>query len=112
VNFQTQMPDRKSKLRFCGWQECCGKSTFSGTRPPLAARVVVRTWSSGSNTSASLILHDFQLSTTGNDFGIANISVSSVPEPSAFALAVVGAGGVLAWGWMRRKAGIRSHRAA
>jgi hypothetical protein len=69
-------------------------------------------WNSGSNTSASLILHDYTTTTTGNDFGITNISVSSVPEPSAFALAVVGAAGILACGWMRRKAGNRRRPAA
>ena len=51
-------------------------------------------WNSGSNTSGSLILHDYVLATTGNDFGIDDISVATaVPEPSAFALlSVVGLG--------------------
>jgi len=61
-------------------------------------------WFSGSNTTATLILHDFQQNTTGNDFGIGNITVSSVPEPSALMMALVGAAGILLYGRMRRTA--------
>lgn len=47
-------------------------------------------WNSGSNTSASLILHDFNLDPNGNDFGIDNISVdTTAPEPASFLLAVM-----------------------
>jgi hypothetical protein len=51
-------------------------------------------WNSGSNTSASLILHDFAPSTAGNDFGIDNSSVTAVPEPATAAL-LFGAAGLL-----------------
>jgi hypothetical protein len=47
-------------------------------------------WNSGSNASASLILHDFTTTTAGNDFGLDNIDISTVPEPSTFALVGVG----------------------
>lgn len=41
------------------------------------------TWNSGSNTTASLILHDLTATPTGNDFGTANILVSTpAPEPA------------------------------
>jgi hypothetical protein len=52
-------------------------------------------WNSGSNTSASLILHDFAPSTSGNDFGIDEISVASVPEPATAGLLMLGASGLL-----------------
>ena len=44
------------------------------------------TWNSGSNTSASLILHDFVQTPDGNDFGVDNILVQSTPEPAALPL--------------------------
>jgi len=45
------------------------------------------TWNSGSNTSASLILHDYVTTPDGNDFGVDDILVSSpVPEPGAWLL--------------------------
>lgn len=40
-------------------------------------------WNSGANTTAQLILHDFTTTTTGNDFGLANINVST-PEPGTY----------------------------
>jgi PEP-CTERM motif len=58
-------------------------------------------WNSGANTSASLILHDFNTSTAGNDFGLDNIDVSSVPEPSS--LAFLGVGSLAALSRRRRK---------
>ncbi len=60
------------------------------------------TWNSGSNTSASLILHDYQQSPDGNDFGIANIQVASVPEPSSIILLCVGAAGLAGFTNSRR----------
>lgn len=62
-----------------GWQEF----TFS--------------WNSGSNTDASLILHDLTSTAVGNDFGIDDISVTavspstppSVPEPANLSLLAV-----------------------
>jgi hypothetical protein len=49
------------------------------------------TWNSGSNTSASLILHDYQTNVVGNDFGVANISVTPTPEPG-YSVLLVGLG--------------------
>jgi len=67
------------------------------------------TWSSGTHTSAQLILHDFTATTVGNDFGIDGIVISSTgataPEPGTFALFSVGALAGLAW--FRRKAASR-----
>jgi hypothetical protein len=65
------------------------------------------TWNSGSATSAALTLHDFQLLTEGNDFGIADIvvqSVQSVPEPSTFGAAILGALGMISYARLRRRA--------
>ncbi|MGA2443502.1 MAG: PEP-CTERM sorting domain-containing protein [Tepidisphaeraceae bacterium] len=59
-------------------------------------------WNSASNASASLILHDFTTTASGNDFGIDNISVSAVPEPASASLFLLGATGFLT----------RRHRAA
>jgi PEP-CTERM motif len=62
------------------------------------------TWNSGSNTTASLILHDYQQAAVGNDFGVDSILVStSIPEPSSAILLVIGAVGFAGYGWRRRK---------
>ncbi len=61
-------------------------------------------WNSGSNTSASLILHDFLLDGVGNDFGVDAISVTTTaPEPTA--IAFLGIGGL---SLLRRRRGVRS----
>ena len=45
-------------------------------------------WNSGSNTRASVILNDFNLNGSGNDFAIDDISVATAtPEPGTLALA-------------------------
>ncbi len=62
------------------------------------------TWNSGSNTSASLILHNYTTTPNGNDYGVDNIQVASAtPEPSSFMVAIVGALGMIAYGQRRRK---------
>ena len=60
-------------------------------------------WNSGSNTTASLIINDFQTNTTGNDFGVDSILVSSVPEPATLILFGVGAVSVLVISRLSRK---------
>jgi hypothetical protein len=57
-------------------------------------------WNSGLNTSTSLILHDFTTVTTGNDFGVDDISVTSTPEPG---FTVIGAMAFASLVWLRRK---------
>jgi hypothetical protein len=48
-------------------------------------------WNSGSNTSASVILNDFNPNGSGNDFAIDDISVAAAtPEPGTLALAGLG----------------------
>jgi hypothetical protein len=51
-------------------------------------------WNSGSNTSASVVLNDFNLNGSGNDFAVDDISVTSAgaatPEPGTLALAGLG----------------------
>ena len=62
------------------------------------------TWNSGNNTSATLTLHNSVTTTTGNDFGVDTIVVSSaVPEPSTFSMAVVGLLGLVGYARLRRK---------
>ncbi len=67
------------------------------------------TWSSGTHTTAQLILRDLTATTLGNDFGIDGISVSSTgataPEPGTFVL--FGAGALAGLAWFRRKAAVR-----
>ena len=64
-------------------------------------------WNSGNHSTATLTLHDLQQTTVGNDFGIANISVSAVgtetPEPGTFGL--ISAVGIGCFSmWKRRRA--------
>lgn len=46
-------------------------------------------WNSGSNSNASLILHDYTWVGSGNDLGVDNISVETAPEPGTGALAAL-----------------------
>lgn len=59
------------------------------------------TWNSGTNTSASLILHNFTTTVIGNDFGVDDILVAA-PEPGTAALLGIGA---LALAIRRRRKG-------
>jgi hypothetical protein len=61
------------------------------------------TWNSGSNSTASLILHDYTTTGDGNDFGVDAISVSSpsgAPEPGTMGLLDIALAGL---GWSRRR---------
>jgi hypothetical protein len=53
-------------------------------------------WNSGSNISASLILHNYTPYGYGNDVGIDDISVAT-PEPGTLALAGLGFAAALLW---------------
>jgi hypothetical protein len=59
-------------------------------------------WNSGSNSSASLILHNYVNTSFGNDMGYDNISVTAVtaPEPGSIAFLTVAGMGLLR---LRRK---------
>jgi PEP-CTERM motif len=63
------------------------------------------TWNSGSNTTASLILHDFQSNSTGDDFGVDSISVASTatPEPSSLMLFSIASASLAGWRWRKRR---------
>jgi hypothetical protein len=61
-------------------------------------------WNSGSNSSASLILHDFTGTSEGNDFGLDNIQVAGTPSTPLPASLLPGSAGILAvllYGWRR-----------
>lgn len=61
-------------------------------------------WNSGSNTSASLILHNYTTMGAGNDLGVDDISVeAAAPEPGTLSL-MAGVG--LAVAVLRRKRGL------
>ncbi len=63
-------------------------SDFESPGLPSGWQQFTFSWNSGSNTSASLILHDHTDQGSGNDFGIDDISVATAtPEPGTLALA-------------------------
>jgi hypothetical protein len=69
----------------------------AGSSPAQGWQTFSFTWNSGSNTSASLILHNFQTAGFGNDYGIDNLSVASaaIPEPATLLVLTTGIAGLL-----------------
>jgi PEP-CTERM motif len=69
----------------------------AGSSPAQSWQAFSFTWNSGANTSASLILHNFQAAGFGNDYGIDNLSVTSaaVPEPATLLVLTTGIAGLL-----------------
>ncbi len=47
-------------------------------------------WNSGTNTSASLVMHDYTTTPVGNDFGLDQITVQSIPLPSSVVAGLAG----------------------
>lgn len=63
------------------------------TTDPYGWHFATYTWNSGSNTTANLALTDTELASAFNDFAVDNISFSSVgavPEPSTWAMMILG----------------------
>jgi len=62
-------------------------------------------WYSGSSTSVALAIVDTNTIASGNDFGVDNI-VLAAPEPSTWAMMIIGFGGLGYAGWRRTRSPI------
>lgn len=61
-------------------------------------------WYSGTATSLTAQIYDTNTQYDGNDFALDDISITAtVPEPSTFVLLCVGAIGLTAWAWRRKR---------
>ena len=63
------------------------------------------TWYSGSNTSLVLTIVDTNTIASGNDFGLDNIALAA-PEPSTWAMLIMGFAGLGFAGWRRTRAAV------
>jgi hypothetical protein len=79
----------------------------AGVYPNPGWQTFTFSWNSGASTSASLILHDYVTTGFGNDFGVDNISVASVPEPATLLVLTTGIAGLIAARGRRGKRGRR-----
>jgi hypothetical protein len=68
-------------------------------------------WYSGSNTSVALTIVDANTIASGNDFGVDNI-VLAAPEPSTWAMMIIGFAGLGYAGWRRTRSPIAAFAAS
>jgi hypothetical protein len=104
--YSSWTPTNPALLNF----EFNGTSVGSATAPTTTGvwQQFTATWNSGSATSLTLNIVDQTTAYMGNDFALDDISLNgpapqATPEPTTFALASFGAGGLLLSAWRKKK---------